>query len=107
MSDKLENDFVTRTIYSSAMAQNLLRMFFHNYDKDPTPFDSDTSPIRPHIEELRKMKGKKMGVTLKGVDNLMVSKIGGPVKPGMWPFKGADEYYEWACPKDWMWNVSR
>jgi hypothetical protein len=46
-------------------------------------------------------------VTLKMVDNVMVSKIGGPAGKEMWPFKGADEYYAWACPKHFISQVDR
>lgn len=109
MSDKLENDFVTRTIYSAAMAQNLLRLFFNHYDRDPRVFDGEESHIKPFISRLQDMKRGKRGVkvTLKRVDDIMVSKIGGPAKERMWPFRDADEYYKWACPKEWMWNVKR
>jgi hypothetical protein len=55
---------------------------------------------------MRKLQ-KKWGVTLKMVDNVMVSKIGGPAGEEMWPFKGADEYYAWACPKHFISKVDR
>lgn len=106
MSVKLENDFISRTVYSRAMANNLLRMFLGHHDRDQTMFEREDSYARPYLGEMRKLK-KKWGVTLKMVDNVMVSKIGGPPGEGMWPFKGADEYYAWACPKHFTVKVVR
>jgi predicted alpha/beta-fold hydrolase len=106
MSEKLENDFITRTVYSRAMAMNLLRMFLGHHERDQTIFDREDSRAKPYLKEMYKLK-KTRGVTLKMVDNVMVSKIGGPPGEEMWPFKGADEYYAWACPKHFISNVDR
>lgn len=106
MSVKLENDFITRTVYSKAMAQNLLRMFFGHHERNPAIFEREDSRVKPYLEELSKLR-KQRGVTLKMVDNVMVSKLGGPKGEDMWPFKGADEYYAWACPKHFISNVDR
>lgn len=107
MSDKLENDFVTRTVYSRAMAKNLLRLFFGHHERDPSVFEREDSRVKPFLGDLRRLR-KNRSVTLKMVDNVMVSKLGGPTKGDeMWPFKGADEYYAWACPKHFISNVDR
>jgi predicted alpha/beta-fold hydrolase len=106
MTQKLETEFVARTVYSRAMALNLLRMFLGHHDRDHTIFEREDSNARPYLGEMRKLQ-KKWGVTLKQVDNVMVSKIGGPPGEDMWPFKGADEYYAWACPKHFITSVDR
>jgi predicted alpha/beta-fold hydrolase len=106
MTQKLENEFVARTVYSRAMAMNLLRMFLGHHDRDETIFEREDSHARPYLGEMRRLK-RKWGVTLKMVDNVMVSKIGGPPGEDMWPFKGADEYYAWACPKHFITRVVR
>lgn len=107
MSDKLENDFVTRTVYSRAMAQNLLRMFFGHHERNPALFEREDSRVKPYLDDLRRLR-KKRGVTLREVDDVMVSKLGGPKGDDMWPFAGgAHEYYEWACPKHFISSVER
>jgi predicted alpha/beta-fold hydrolase len=106
MSVKLENDFVTRTIYSRAMAMNLLRMFLGHHKRDRTIFERDDSDAKPYLDEMYRLQ-KSWRTTLKTVDNVMVSKIGGPPAKDMWPFKGADEYYAWACPKHFITKVNR
>jgi hypothetical protein len=106
MSVKLENDFITRTIYSRAMAMNLLKMFLGHHERDKSIFEREDSRAKEYLGEMKKLQ-KKRGVTLKMVDNVMVSKIGGPSGPEMWPFKGADEYYAWACPTHFISGVDR
>ncbi|ORY25059.1 Alpha/Beta hydrolase protein [Naematelia encephala] len=96
MSIKLETHWFTSRVYSRAMAQNLLRVFFTHYDRNPAIWDTVDSPVRDCVPQLKKMR--KEAVTLKQVDELMTSKIGGPLGVGLWPFAGADEYYKWASP---------
>lgn len=107
MSDKLENDFITRTVYSRAMAKNLLRLFFGHHERDPTIFEREDSRVKPFLGQLQKLR-KNGSVTLQMVDDVMVSKLGGPTKgTEMWPFKDAHEYYDWACPKHFISSVDR
>ena len=104
MSIKLENHFITRHVYSTAMAQNLLRLFFGTYDQYRSAWKGVEN--EEWLDRLKVLR-KKRGVTLKGVDDVMVCKIGGPRAAGMWPFRDADEYYDWACPKKLLHGVKR
>lgn len=69
------------------MGKNLVKLFnFHRESLEPFP----TSPAYNLIPQLAAVKNP----TLRQVDDIIVSKVGGP-KPH-WPFKGAWEYYEYS-----------
>ncbi|WVQ76121.1 hypothetical protein IAR50_005764 [Cryptococcus sp. DSM 104548] len=99
MSHKLENDWFTARVYSSTLGKNVLRLFFRAYDKNPALFDSADSPLAEYVPELKKLR-KKAGskMRLRGVDDVLTCKIGGPRGIGAWPFPSAAEYYAWANP---------
>ncbi|OXG51937.1 anon-23da protein [Cryptococcus neoformans] len=99
MSHKLEDDWFTARVYSSTLGRNVLRLFFKAYDQNPAVFEVLDSPIREYIEEL-KVERKNQGARsrLRRIDDLLVSKIGGPRGIGAWPFPSAKEYYDWASP---------
>lgn len=99
MSHKLENDWFTARVYSSTLGRNVLRLFFKAYDQNPAVFEVLDSPIREYMEEL-KAERKNQGTRsrLRRIDDLLVSKIGGPRGIGAWPFPSAKEYYDWASP---------
>ncbi len=101
MSITLENHWFKSRVYSRSMGTNLLRLFFKHYDRNSGVFWD----VEDSVEGLRGMRGR--GVTLKGVDEWMVSKVGGPRGIGLWPFGSADEYYEWASPKTVLQGVKR
>lgn len=102
MSIKLESHWLISRIYSTAMAQNLLRVFFSHYDANPGIWEDEgkagvnVEGWNKCLEGLKVLRKRGKGVRLKEVDEFMVSKIGGPRGEGLWPFKGADEYYDWA-----------
>nr|ODN87572.1 anon-23da protein [Cryptococcus depauperatus CBS 7841] len=100
MSYKLENDWFIARVYSSALAKNVLRLFFRAYDQTPSLFDQSPR-IAPYLSELKKQR-KNMGrrSRLKNADDFLISKIGGPEGIGAWPFLGAKEYYDWASPRN-------
>ncbi|WWC66635.1 uncharacterized protein I206_100538 [Kwoniella pini CBS 10737] len=100
MSHKLDHDWFTSRVYSSALGQNVLKLFFKAYDANPPMFNNDKSPIKEFMDDL-KIQRKTMGsnTRLRKVDDLMVCKIGGPRNIGAWPFENAEAYYRWASPK--------
>ncbi|KAK6905284.1 anon-23da protein [Kwoniella mangroviensis CBS 8886] len=100
MSHKLDHDWFHSRVYSSALGQNVLKLFFKAYDANPPIFDADDSPVKEFMDELKVQKNNMGSHTrLRKVDDLMVCKIGGPRNIGVWPFKDAEEYYQWASPK--------
>jgi predicted alpha/beta-fold hydrolase len=98
MSVRLEGDALHRIIYSGAMATNVMRIFFRQYDHTPQVFDRDELFVRECVPQLKVMRKKKLGVRLKDVDEVMTSRLGGPHGEGLWPFKSAEAYYEYASP---------
>ncbi|TYJ51641.1 hypothetical protein B9479_007775 [Cryptococcus floricola] len=102
MSHKLENDWFTARVYSSTLGKNVLRLFFRAYDKNPAPFDAADSPLAGGlVDELKKMREEAgRGTRLRGVDDVLTCKIGGPRGIGAWPFESAAEYYAWASPSN-------
>ena len=106
MSVKLENHWFITPVYSRAMASNLMRVLFSHYDKDPTVFDHPDAPTAEYMDRLKQLR-KKGKPTLKTVDQLMVSKFGGPSGIGLWPFPSADEYYDWASPNRFISAIQR
>ncbi|WWC85872.1 uncharacterized protein L201_000739 [Kwoniella dendrophila CBS 6074] len=100
MSHKLDHDWFTSRVYSSALGKNVLNLFFKAYNSKPSIFDHEDSLVKDTIDSLKEEK-KIMGsnTRLRRVDDLMVCKIGGPSNIGAWPFKNADEYYHWASPR--------
>ena len=87
------------------MAKNLVNLFFRHYDPRPEIWETSERLSGGQLGKLKAMRGK--GVTLKTVDGVMTSQIGGPAGIGLWPFAGADEYYEWASPKKVLGGVRR
>jgi predicted alpha/beta-fold hydrolase len=106
MSLKLENHWFITPVYSRAMAGNLLRVLFSHYDRDPAIFDNPDSPAAEYMERLKRLR-KQRKVTLKEVDQVMVSRFGGPQGIGLWPFSGADAYYDWASPNRFISSIKR
>jgi predicted alpha/beta-fold hydrolase len=98
MSIRLEGDIFTRLIYSGAMATNVMRIFFRQYDHTPQVFDNDELFTRECVPRLKVMRRRKWGVRLKDVDEVMTSRLGGPLGEGLWPFSGAEAYYKYASP---------
>ena len=104
MTVRLECQWFYRTVYSKAMGRNLLNLFFGHYKKDASMWDGSPR-LGKEISSLKRLD--KTGGTLKTIDEVMVSKIGGPQGEALWPFKGADEYYQWASSKKVLGNVRR
>ena len=77
-----------------------------HYNANPGLFDNPDSPTAPYMDTIKKMS-KKGGVRLKQVDQVMVSRFGGPQGIGLWPFSGADAYYDWASPRKLIHGVKR
>ena len=128
MSIKLQDHWFTRTVYSKAMAHNLVKLFYRHYEPRPETFDSMTvkmaaqgrdegaegkarvqrhSEFKKHgIPAMEKLR-KKGGLTLRDVDDVLTASLGGPPSEGEFPFNGAKEYYEWASPYKLLHNVQR
>lgn len=110
MSIKLEHHWFISRVYSKAMAQNLLRLTFHHYEQNPDMFEAKDAPTAEYMSILKEIRaGKRDGgkIRLKQVDQNMVSRFGGPQGIGLWPFSGADAYYEWASPKNVIHGIRR
>jgi len=103
MSHALEDGWFSSRVYSSALGQNLLRMFFRAYDSNPGVFDADDSRCKDVIEDLRRLRKMGNKVRLRMVDDLLVCRVGGPIKP--WPFANAQAYYEYASSDKLIHNV--
>lgn len=98
MSVRLEGDAFHRIVYSGAMATNVMRIFFRQYDHTPDVFSRDEMFARECVPQLKEMRRKKWGVRLKDVDEVLTSRLGGPLGEGLWPFSGAEAYYDYASP---------
>lgn len=98
MSVRLEGDAFHRLVYSGAMAHNVMRIFFRQYDHSPSTWEEEEVFRRECVPELKRMRKNKWGVRLKDVDEALTSRMGGPLAEGLWPFKGAEGYYEYASP---------
>ncbi|ORX34833.1 Alpha/Beta hydrolase protein [Kockovaella imperatae] len=113
MSYKLEHHWFISRVYSRAMGLNLINLFFKHYGANPKIWEKSqrlAGKVNIGVEEsvLEKLKTmRKGGFTLKVVDDYMVSKIGGPLGIGAWPFQDAYAYYEWASPKKVVDKVKR
>jgi predicted alpha/beta-fold hydrolase len=107
MSIKLEGNWLIRKVYSEAMAGNLLQLFFKHYDANPDVFERADSPVRDVLPTLKKYRAHPRGVRLKDVDEIMVSRLGGPRREGMFPFPNADAYYSWASSNKCIAGVKR
>lgn len=106
MSVRLESHWFISRVYSKAMAQNLLGVLFRHYDRTPEIFDDPNAPTAPFMNDLKRLR-KDSNVRLKKIDEVMVSRFGGPQNIGLWPFNGADEYYKWASPSQVISGVKR
>jgi uncharacterized protein len=102
-SENLETNWFISRVYSKAMATNLLNMFFKHYNSNTSMFEDDPT-ISKYLPELKRLN-KSGPKRLRRVDEVMVSKIGGPTPP--WPFKGALEYYTWASPNQLIHDIRR
>ena len=101
MSDVLENHWFISRVYSRAMATNIVRMFSAHYERNPEMFKNG----HPALERLHHMRGS--GVRLIAVDDCLTAQVGGPSGIGLWPFKSADEYYDYASPYKLIHGVKR
>lgn len=85
--DRLEKDFFLRTIYSKAMAQNLINLL-KRHSATVDKMDEDRlSPLIPKISAMKKP-------TLKEFDDTITSVVGGSSPP--FPLPNAEAYYRWA-----------
>ncbi|KAL7418672.1 hypothetical protein Q5752_006355 [Cryptotrichosporon argae] len=99
MSRRLEEGWLRPRVYSRALGLNLLRLFRRHYDANPALFKRADSPVRHLLGVLADMDRGTLGpVRLKKVDEVMVTKLGGPHGEGAFPFDTADDYYNWASP---------
>lgn len=91
LSHALEDGWFSSRVYSKALGENLIRMFFRNYDAHPEVEWSAEQQQAAH--DLRELQ-EKGPVRLKTVDEVLTRKVGGPQPP--FPFASADAYYEYA-----------
>lgn len=103
MSHALEDGFFKSRIYSAALGQNLIRMFFRNYDANPDIYEAPESRVKDAIPELKELRKLGSKVRLKQVDNVLTTKCGGPL--GAFPFPDADAYYRYAGTDQHIHNV--
>lgn len=103
MSHALEDGWLSSRVYSSALGQNLVRLFFRAYEQNPKVFEADDSRVKDIIPIMEKLRAKGSKVRLREVDEVFVTRAGGPVGP--WPMKDADEYYAYAGSNKLIHNV--
>lgn len=85
---RLENEYIPKTFYATALGANLIALLKRNLpDIRKLPPDDRLSPILDNILSLK-------NPTLKEVDHAMTRFIGGSSPP--FPFESADTYYVWA-----------
>lgn len=95
------------------MAQNLIRVFKRHLPPTPdTPselWDTPTAPVKDIRSELAKLEAKGRHLRLKDVDEVLTAELGGlrKEKGGVFPFAGANEYYEWASSDKFITSVRR
>lgn len=95
------------------MAENLIRVFSrHLPDSETSPsevWDAPTAPIKDIRSELAKLQRKGRHLRLKDVDEIFTAELGGLRKEngGVFPFAGADGYYEWASSEKFITLVKR
>jgi hypothetical protein len=86
---------------------NLIKLFLRHYDSNPGLWEGKgLEGFDASVREFKAMR-KRRGTTLKEVDERMVTKIGGPEGEGLWPFKTAMDYYDWASSDKHMGGVKR
>lgn len=101
LSHALEDGWFSSRVYSKALGENLIRMFFRNYDAYPEIAWSETQ--RQAAADLKQLQ-EKGPVRLKTVDEVLTRKVGGPQPP--FPFSSADEYYAYAGSHQLIENVA-
>lgn len=95
------------------MAENLIRVFRRNLPASPdTPskiWDNSTAPIKDIQSLLTQISSKGRHLRLKDVDEVFTAQLGGlrEERGGVFPFAGADAYYEWASSEKFIHNVKR
>lgn len=103
LSHALEDGWLSSRLYSRALGQNLIRLFFKHYNQNKALWESEQSPIRDRIPEMLKLKTLGNKVRLITVDEVMVTRTGGPQPP--WPFKSAMDYYKYAGSSQLIHNI--
>lgn len=101
LSHALEDGWFSSRVYSKALGENLIRMFFRNYDAHPEIKWTDSQ--RQAATDLKKLQDKG-NVRLKTVDEVLTIKVGGPQPP--FPFACADDYYTYAGSHKLIENVA-
>jgi predicted alpha/beta-fold hydrolase len=103
LSHALEDGWFSSRVYSRALGQNLIRLFFRAYDANPELFEADDSRCKDVIQDMRDLRKLGAGVRLKKVDDVLTTLVGGPSPP--FPFKNADAYYAYAGSHQLIHNV--
>lgn len=103
LSHALEDGYLSSRLYSRALGQNLMRLFFKHYNAKKPLWESEQSPVRDCIPELQRLKKAGRKLRLIAVDDVMVTRAGGPQPP--WPFKSAMDYYEYAGSHQLIHNI--
>lgn len=103
LSHALEDGWFSSRVYSRALGQNLIRLFFKHYNQNQALWQSPQSPIRDRIPDMLALKKLGSKVRLVTVDEVMVTRTGGPQPP--WPFKSALDYYTYAGSHQLIHNI--
>ncbi|CCA69296.1 related to acyltransferase, has a minor role in medium-chain fatty acid ethyl ester biosynthesis [Serendipita indica DSM 11827] len=86
-SKHLEGNWFSRHVYSSAMGNNLLRLYKSHLHTLETFKDTHLLKVHPNVLKLKSPK-------LIDIDHVLVSQTGGAAP--VWPFPSALEYYQYA-----------
>jgi hypothetical protein len=95
------------------MAQNLIRVFKTHLPPNANPpseiWDNPSAPVKDIRSVLAKLEAKGRHLRLKDVDEVLTAELGGlrQEKGGVFPFSGADAYYEWASSDKFITSVRR
>lgn len=103
LSHALEDGWFSSRVYSAALGSNLLRLFFRAYNANPEMWQRDDSPVKDIIPDLYRLQRMGREVRLKMVDDVLVTRAGGPQPP--WPFASAVDYYAYAGSHQLIHNV--
>lgn len=95
------------------MAQNLIRVFRTHLPSTSNPpseiWDNPSAPVKDIRAVLAQLEAKGRDLRLRDVDEVLTAELGGlrKEKGGVFPFAGADAYYEWASSDKFITSVKR
>ncbi len=90
------------------MGKNLLRLFHRNIPTISSQLSSHPD-LSDTAEVVAQLTAKGRHLRLRDVDDVLTCKFGGLRKEhgGVFPFEGAQEYYEWASSQRFIGGIKR